>query len=637
MTSRAYGLRAASACQHGGMRDGVDADSVLDAMADAVVAGDADGQVRFWSHGAQRMFGWSADEVIGGSYPLERLSLAEPEVIEQQRDALDRVRAGENVALVTKFRRADGIPLDVSAVLSPVRQAPDGLVTGWVAVVRDATRQRAIQDELASRVELVSRLASVVAGVNSDLDLQTVLRRISESGRELLSASGAGYVVMDGEDLVVTAVSGLPAKLCGERIPLAESAVGHLREIGRRSISVSNLDYPNTSPLIAEHTRHLPRLAVALTRVDGELSGALYVFFDSDEHALGRAELGVLELLADAAGTAIGNARAYERQRQLREHERAVIDATADGMAVLDADGRVRHWNPAAAALTGIRASDVLGQPLPFPAGEPGVVMDHRLPSGVWLEILCSRIGDLNETVVDFRDITRAKSIEASKDLFLAVTSHELRTPITVVQGYAATLLTHWADLSDDERRELVERIADRTRALAALVEQLLLGSRAGAAAPQVSVKFDLAGLLRTTIDGFETVSANHEFSLDVEPGLPAAVGDPSSVEIAVTQLLENAVKYSPDGGEVAVSARRGAGHIVIEIADRGLGIPEGEHENVFDRFYQVGGGDRRRFGGVGLGLYIVRRLLDSQGGRVRALPRDGGGTCFEIVLPAAG
>jgi signal transduction histidine kinase len=183
----------------------------------------------------------------------------------------------------------------------------------------------------------------------------------------------------------------------------------------------------------------------------------------------------------------------------------------------------------------------------------------------------------------------------------------------------------------------LVERIADRTRALAALVEQLLLGSRAGAAAPQVSVKFDLAGLLRTTIDGFETVSANHEFSLDVEPGLPAAVGDPSSVEIAVTQLLENAVKYSPDGGEVAVSARRGAGHIVIEIADRGLGIPEGEHENVFDRFYQVGGGDRRRFGGVGLGLYIVRRLLDSQGGRVRALPRDGGGTCFEIVLPAAG
>ena len=141
--------------------------------------------------------------------------------------------------------------------------------------------------------------------------------------------------------------------------------------------------------------------------------------------------------------------------------------------------------------------------------------------------------------------------------------------------------------------------------------------------------------MLRTTIAGFEAVSPDHDFSLGVEDGLPPAVGDPSSVEIAITQLLENAVKYSPDGGAVAVCARHEAGEIVVEIADRGLGIPEGEHENVFDRFYQIGG-DRRRFGGVGLGLYIVRRLLDSQGGRVRALPREVGGTCFEIVLPAA-
>jgi PAS domain S-box-containing protein len=606
------------------MRAGIDAEAVLTAMVDAVVAGDADGRVTFWSRGAERMFGWLADDVLGQRFPLD-----------QHDDALTRVSAGENVSRVTKFRRSDGGLLDVWAVLSPVRERADGEVVGWVAVVRDATRQRAIQQELAGRVELVSRLASVVAGVNSDLDLPTVLRRISESGRELLSASAASYVVIEGEDLVVTAVSGLPAKLCGERIAIAESAVGHLREIGRTSISVSHPEFPNTSQLIAEHTRHLPQLAVALTRVDGELSGALYVFFDSDERALGRAELGVLELLADAAGTAIGNARAYDRERNLREHERAVIDATADGMAVLDADGRVRHWNPAAAALTGLREADVIGQPLPFPAAEPGVVMDHQLASGVWLEILCSRIGDLNETVVDFRDITRAKAIEASKDLFLAVTSHELRTPITVVQGYATTLLSHWNEFSDDERRESVDRIADRTRALAALVEQLLLGSRAGAAASPVAIEFDLAGLLRTTIEGFEAVSSTHQFSLDIDGALPSAVGDPSSVEIAITQLLENAVKYSPDGGQVAVGARHEPGRIVVEVADRGLGIPEGEHENVFDRFYQVGG-DRRRFGGVGLGLYIVRKLLDSQGGSVRALPRTGGGTCFEIVLPAS-
>jgi len=607
------------------------ADRVLEAMADAVVAGNARGDVTLWNPGAERMFGWPAADVIGRRFP----AAADERTAREFDEALARVNAGEHVSLATKRRRIDGSVLDVWVVISPMPAWPGGPADGWVAVVRDATRQRAIQQELRSRVELVSRLASVVAGINSDLDLATVLRRISESGRELLSADGAAYVVIDGSDLVVTAVSGLPAKIAGERIPVAESAVADLRESGRTSISVNNRDYPNTSPLIAEHTRHLPRLAVALTRVDGEPSGALYVFFAAERHALGRDELGVLELLADSAGTAIGNARAYERLRSLREHERAVIDATADGMAVLDADGLVRHWNPAARHLTGLAELDVIGRPLPFPAAAPGVVLEHNLESGIWLEILCSPIVESDETVVDFRDITRAKAIEASKDLFLAVTSHELRTPITVVQGYASTLLTHWPELTDDERRESVDRIADRTRALAALVEQLLLGSRAGSAAPQIAVEFDLAGVLRTAVAGFANVSESHVFKLELDPDLPDAFGDPSSVEVVFGQLLENAVKYSPDGGEVSVMAKRRDNTIVVEVADRGLGIPEGEHENVFDRFYQVGG-ERRRFGGVGLGLYIVRKLLDAQGGRARALPRVGGGTCFEITLPSA-
>jgi signal transduction histidine kinase len=296
----------------------------------------------------------------------------------------------------------------------------------------------------------------------------------------------------------------------------------------------------------------------------------------------------------------------------------------------------VRHWNPAAQELTGLGQATVIGHPLPIPVGEPGVVVEHELESGRWIEILCSHITANDEMVVDFRDITRAKAIEASKDLFLAVTSHELRTPITVVQGYASTLLTHWGDLTDEERRESVGRIAERTRSLAGLVEQLLLGSRAGSAAPHVTVEFDLAGVLRTAVAGFTTMSGAHTFVLDVAPDLPDALGDPSSVEIVFGQLLENAVKYSPGGGEVTVTARfDGDASIVVQVADRGLGIPEGEEANLFDRFYQVGG-ERRRFGGVGLGLYIVRKLLDAQGGCVRASSRQGGGACFEVTLPAA-
>jgi PAS domain S-box-containing protein len=613
------------------------ADLLLASMADAVLAGDNSGRVTFWNSGAERLFGWPSAQVVGHELPFVSSEQANAERAEraERADALARVRRGEDVSLFTKRTRSDGTVLDVWMVYSPTRDQSDGAVTGWVAVVRDATRQRAVQRELSSRVELVGRLASVVASVNSDLELGTVLRRISESGRELVSADAGSYVVIDGEEFVVTAVSGLPAKLVGERIPVSESVIADLRRTGRASIAVSNRDYPNSSPLVTEHTRHLPWLAVALTRLDDDPTGALFVFFSDEHRALGRAELGVLELLADAAGTAIANARAYERLRGLREHERAIIDATADGMAVLDAHGLVRHWNPAAQQLTGVPESDAIGQPLSFPAAETGTVVEHQLASGRWLEIICSRIDASDETVVDFRDITNAKALEASKDLFLAVTSHELRTPITVVQGYASTLQAHWSELAEAERRELVDRIAERTRALAALVEQLLLGSRAGSAAPHVAVVFDLAGVLRTAVAGFITLSQSHTFVLDLAPDLPDAVGDPSSVEIVLGQLLENAVKYSPDGGEVNVSAYAHDGAITVVVADRGMGIPEGEHANVFDRFYQVGG-DRRQFGGVGLGLYIVRKLVEAQGGRVRALARDGGGTCFEIELPIA-
>jgi NtrC-family two-component system sensor histidine kinase KinB len=605
---------------------------VLDAMADAVVAGDNDGRVNLWSVGAQRLFGWTESEVLGHEFPG-----MPDEKSEHERDvAMAQVRAGEHVSLATKRRTANGALVDVWIVFSPMRAWIDGPIEGWLAVVRDATQQRAVQRELRRRAELVGRLASVVASINSDLDLPTVLRRISESGIELLAGDGAAYVVLEGHDLVIAAVSGLSWNLVGERIPLAESAVATLLELGRSSMALSNRDYPNSAPLIAAASSRLSRLAVALTRLDGKPSGALYVMFAAERRALGRIELSVLELLADAAGTALGNARTYDRTRQQREHQRAIVDATLDGMAVLDAHGLVRQWNPAAYEFTGISKAAALGKPLPFPFGPAGQVAEHQTTSGRWLEVLCAPIGDSGETVVDFRDVTRAKAIEESKDLFLAVTSHELRTPITVVQGYASTLLTHWDELTDDERRGSVDRISERTRALAALVEQLLLGSRAGSAAPaQVEVPFDLAGLLRTTVAGFSAMAVNHELILEVAPGLPLAIGEPSSIEIVFGQLLENAVKYSPDGGVITVSARAEGDRIVALVCDRGLGIPDGDHAQVFERFYQVGG-ERRRFGGVGLGLYIVRRLLDAQGGVVRSLPRDGGGTCFEVTLRTA-
>jgi signal transduction histidine kinase len=251
--------------------------------------------------------------------------------------------------------------------------------------------------------------------------------------------------------------------------------------------------------------------------------------------------------------------------------------------------------------------------------------------------VLCTALGDGGERVVDFRDVTAAKELEEAKDLFLATTSHELRTPITVVQGFASTLASRWDQLSDADRRSAVRTIAERAGSLGRLVEQLLLGARAGAdQLPVNNGPFDLAALLRAAVISFGALSDKHEVIADIPADLPPAHGDPMATDIIVGQLLENAVKYSPAGGKVTVRARSTDPTIEVEVTDEGIGINPGDHERIFERFYQGETGDRRRFGGVGIGLYIVRRLAVAQDGTVVAQSRPEGGTAMRLTLRGA-
>src|SRR5579872_4357352 len=328
---------------------------------------------------------------------------------------------------------------------------------------------------------------------------------------------------------------------------------------------------------------------------------------------------------------------AFEEVVKQRAHERAVIDGSADGIAVLDEAGNVKQWNPAAHQITGTQASEVMDAPPPFPLPAPGERRTHKLPSGRWIDVLCTELGEGGEKVVDFRDVTAAKELEEAKDLCLATTSHELRTPITVVQGFASTLASRWDKLSDGDRRSAVQTIADRAGALGKLVEQLLLGSRAGADQLAVSnAPFDVGELLRGAVVAFRPLSDQHTLTVEIPDGLPMAFGDPTATDVIVGQLLENAFKYSPDGGKVNVRARKDRDEIHVTVEDEGIGIPAEDRERVFERFVQGETGDRRRFGGIGLGLYIVRQLARAQGGEVAAEGREDSGSLMRLRLRCA-
>ncbi|MCT9931750.1 PAS domain-containing sensor histidine kinase [Planotetraspora sp. A-T 1434] len=611
---------------HDADEDGI-ARAVVASSPDAIVALDRDLAVLSWNAAAERLFGWPAEELMGRRAPI-----VPAELMAEHNAVLERVRTGGPVSLRTRRFHRDGRLLDVRVDTSALRTGT-GALLGYVNVYHPTEDDEAARDRVARRARLVRRLTDVVGDINAELDLPVVLDRIAASLTELTGADAGGFVSIDGERLRLVGVHQLPDSLRGATADLHTSLVGKLLRTGKTVMLETGPE--GFQDLIWARVPGLHTIAVGIAAVGGRPYGALYALFAKRKAS--HLELELLELLAGHAGIAVGNAMAYQDAVRQRAHQRAVFDASADGIAVLNEAGAVIQWNPAAAELTGFPANEVIGGPPPFALPAPGEKLTIQLSSGRWLDVLRAEIHETGESVVDFRDVTRAKELEEAKDLFLATTSHELRTPITIVRGFASTLDSRWDHLSDGERRSAVHTIAERARSLGQLMDHLLLGARAGADELKVNVEiFDLAERVRAATLGLPVLSDRHRMEVDIPDGLPRVYGDSLATDILLGQLLENAFKYSPDGGLIRVEAWPEDGCVVLVVDDEGVGIAPADRDRVFERFVQADSGNRRRFGGVGLGLYIVRSLARAQGGDVTALPRPGGGTRMRVVLNGA-
>jgi len=217
----------------------------------------------------------------------------------------------------------------------------------------------------------------------------------------------------------------------------------------------------------------------------------------------------------------------------------------------------------------------------------------------------------------------------ADRDLFIAVTSHELRTPITVIKGFADTLVEHWDALDPAGRKAAVRVIGQRADELARLLDRLLAATTAPPGAPKLA-PFDLLSALRTAARELSAdLRARLRMTLPV--ALPKAYGDAGVLATILTELVTNAAKYSQR--EVELNAGAGERTVWFRVADRGIGIAPEHVERAFERYWQADSGDRREYPGAGLGLFLVRRMVERQHGTVSLRPREGGGTVAEVGL----
>ncbi|MGN6793290.1 MAG: ATP-binding protein, partial [Streptosporangiaceae bacterium] len=604
--------------------------AVIECAPGPIIALARDRTVAVWNPAAERMFGWTAAEVLGLEPPII------PRELRAEHNAvLERVAAGGQISLATRRMSKAGDMLDLRLDIASLTNT-SGSRFGWIMLAHPSDGDGAVRHYMAERARVVRRLGDVVADMNAELDLEAVLDRIAASLRELTRADAGGFVLIEGERLRLVSMDGLPADLRGRTADLPSSLVGELMRSGN-TVLMRTGESGRFDDLIWSALPGLHTITLSLSHVAGRPYGALYALYSGRK--VGHVDLELLELLAGHASVALSNATAFAEVVRQRAHERAVIDSSADGIAVLDGQGLVRQWNPAAHVLTGVSAAQAVGKLPPFELPEPGATLTCRLPNERWIDVLCTVLEGRDEQVVDFRDVTAAKELEEAKDLFLATTSHELRTPITVVQGFASTLANRWDKLIDKDRRMAVQTIAERAESLAKLVDQLLLGSRAGANRLTVHIEpFDLARVLTDAAMVFTPLAERHTLVAVVPGDLPEAHGDAAATDSIVSQLVENAFKYSPDGGTVTIAAADApeAGQVEVTVRDEGIGIAPADVERVFDRFVQGEAGDRRRFGGIGLGLYIVRQLARAQGGEVTAAPAPGGGTIMRLTLPRA-
>ncbi len=270
-------------------------------------------------------------------------------------------------------------------------------------------------------------------------------------------------------------------------------------------------------------------------------------------------------------------------------------------------------------------------------------------PIGAMHVYYAQRWGEINQDLVgavilvancmhrlyrDRKDLTLDRSpAEDDRDLFLAAAGHELRTPVTVIKGYAGTLADRWEALDDHERRGAAQVLTQRADELARLVDRLL--AAAGGRSAQYwltrSVPFDLLEALHRAVADLP-VPPRESVKLELPPALPAAYGDPAALSMIVAELVGNALRHAEP--PVDVEAGSDERSVYFRIGDRGPGIDPRHAERAFERFWQ--GKRPVENGGVGLGLYLVRRIIERQNGWVSLRPRDGGGTVAEVRLPRA-
>ncbi len=501
-------------------------------------------------------------------------------------------------------------------------------------------------------------LLQISRAMNAKLDLLDLLKMILENAVALI-AGQAGLIVLrlDTGKLIPSLSIGLPRDVVPALEPLWLDIPPQPME-----------DIPDLSRRLALASRHsgFPlRQVVALPlSVENKNLGYIFAFRRERATLFTSNDNQILRTFANHAAVAVHNAYLYRQVAAERERLNAIIENSGDGVMIVNPYRIIKTWNQTLTNLTGIVSEEAIGRPCydvlnlktkngdsichtqcpvlnPPLNGQLYVEGFHERPDGVKIAFADNYSPQLNEEqavsqyIANIRDVTRLREADDLKETLLAVISHELKTPVSIIKGYAGTLAREDANWDREILHDGLTVIEEEADRLNTLITNFLEASRLQTGNLKLKkTEIFLPEMVQRAVEMLKATTTKHRFNLDFSAEFPTILGDYERLEQVLTNLISNAIKYSFEGGLIQIGGQVGESRVRLYVSDEGIGIPASEQEQIFERFHRVDNGLTRQTPGTGLGLFLVKAVVQAHGGTVWLDSKLGEGSTFWFSLP---
>ena len=524
-------------------------------------------------------------------------------------------------------------------------------------------------DNLASflapdfRVKQRDSLLEISRALTQELDIDTLLRRILLISIDMLSGQAGLIALRSTRGLWGVRVShGLTPDFVRMVQPVfADIPVQTEDEEGR----AKELEHMNQrlGQVVKQASMGL-LTGIGLPMVTGARTVGMIFIFRGYQNNFSQNDIDVLNSFANQAAIAVQNAQFYTEANRERQRLSALLDAVGDGILILTPDHKVERSNHSFQHLVGIKEEDTVGnyheevirwritpKGMTLSEAEAGgwplsqhaqlyvegdlLRFDNNasVPVGITYAPHFSETGALQNIIVSLRDITRFRQADELKSTFISVISHELKTPVALIKGYASTLQLQDADWDSEIVQESLAIIEEETDRLAELIENLLDASRFEAGGFKINRSdISLPNMAKKVCERFATQTEKHIIDCAFPDDFPVVLADENRIRQVLNNLVSNAIKYSPEG-HIHISGEEKFNEAIVSVTDNGPGIDPNDIPLVFDRFYRSPENSRQTKG-AGLGLYLTRSIVEAHGGRIWVDTGYDDGARFQFSLP---